>query len=258
MSFGKTTESFLCLLAMIAGFFTTVPLGLLNAETGNTCLLFATVDVLQKNVTGGNIIYCNLGFYSSITTIVLAAFLICFRWCCLVNTEKPSMLYGYLTSLVFATLGWINSVVCAVFMVSGFVEWCKSIQKGLASGSSCEAAKKWEWSSFKPQPLDASNFYVYLTMVEISSYSSIVLWFLVAFISGTQLRKWIDNTRNLQTPYINHEIHTHLPGVMGMFEPEHQYSINQIHNSQMRHAGVYEDVSDDMDSQIEYGRITHL
>lgn len=32
---------------------------------------------------------------------------------------------------------------------------------------SCEAAEEWVWSSFNPQPLDASQFYTYLTMVEV-------------------------------------------------------------------------------------------
>lgn len=84
---------------------------------------------------------------------------------------------------------------------------------------------------------------------------------MVAFISGTQLRKWIDDTRSLQTLYVSHETHPQSPGAMGMFEPEHQYSINQMHNQQMRqyNAGMYEDGYDDRtDSQVEYGRITHL
>ncbi|KAK3740061.1 hypothetical protein QZH41_011403 [Actinostola sp. cb2023] len=172
MAFGKFSESSLCFLAMVAGFFTAVPLGLLQAQTGETCLLFGQVDFLQKNVTGGSRHYCNLGFYSSIFNIVLAGFLICLRWCCLVKTENPSMIYGSLISFVLATLGWINCLVCAVFMIVGINEWCESINN--AGSSSCRDATLWKWKTFNPQPLDASKFYDYFFMVEVSSVGS--LW----------------------------------------------------------------------------------
>lgn len=55
-------------------------------------------------------------------------------------------------------------------------------------------------------------------------------------------------------------MHPESAGAMGMFGPEHHHSINQMPNPQMRqyNARIYEDGYDDMDSQVEYGRITHL
>lgn len=89
MAFRKFIESSLCLFVIVAGFFIAVPLRLLEEQTGKTCLLFGQVDFLEKNVTGGNNHYCDLGFYSSVVDIFLGSFLICLRWCCLMKTEKP-------------------------------------------------------------------------------------------------------------------------------------------------------------------------
>ncbi|XP_028515285.1 uncharacterized protein LOC110240477 [Exaiptasia diaphana] len=172
MAFGKFIESSLCLAVIVAGFFVAVPLRLLEQQTGKTCLLFGQVDFLEKNVTGGKSHYCDLGFYSSIVDIFLASFLICLRWCCLMKTEKPSMIYGSLISFVLATLGWINCLARGVFMITGINEWCSSIKN--AGTSSCDkAAISWNWQEFNPQPLDASKSNDFFLMIEVSTIPSL-------------------------------------------------------------------------------------
>ena len=36
----------------------------------------------------------------------------------------------------------------------------------------CQDAEKWDWSQYKPQPIDGSNFYTYLNMAQVSIDSS--------------------------------------------------------------------------------------
>ncbi|XP_032228655.1 uncharacterized protein LOC5504456 [Nematostella vectensis] len=222
MAGGRMLETIFCFFAVVASCFIATPLKLLDSKVGGKCLLHGDVNSLTLNVTTGREIYCDLGFYSSITNGVIAIFLVFLRWCCLIS--QSSLIYGSLFSFILATLCWINSVVCTVFMVVGFTEWCKSI-KNTGKITSCRDAQDLDWSKYSPQPLDGSMFHTYLSMVEISCYCTVAVWFLVALMCGKQLRQWLEEASYDQdAEFIDG--HTYLPQQhpMAMYGPGNDFN----------------------------------
>ena len=88
MARGDLCENLLCLLALGIGFVVAIPLALTQTGFGGKCLLFGEADLLTRTVSGGNAIYCQYGIYSSSANVVLAAFLVFFRWCCVIRTVE--------------------------------------------------------------------------------------------------------------------------------------------------------------------------
>lgn len=89
MATGDLCENLLCLLAFGIGFVVAIPLALTGTSFGGKCLLFGEANLLTRTVSGGKEIYCDYSVYSSGANIVLAAFLVIFRWCCIVKTMQP-------------------------------------------------------------------------------------------------------------------------------------------------------------------------
>lgn len=203
MDRGQIYENFLYAAALAAGCCTLVPLKLNESGFHGRCLLFGDLEVLTKTVVPGNRTYCLFVFCSSLVNAVLATLLGFLKSCCIIKTKGMRVVYFQFVTSIVAALAWINSLVCAVFIVIGLTEWCNSVKNNGNVGS-CKEAEKWNWPSYTPSGMDGAKFYTYLFMAEIASICSVLLWFIIVILSARNFKQDLLNIR-LEEYYLNEE-----------------------------------------------------
>ncbi|XP_068731530.1 transmembrane protein 179B-like [Montipora capricornis] len=203
MNRGQVYENFLYAAALAAGCCVLVPLKLYESDVQGQCFLFGELEVLTKTVVTGNQVYCSFVFYSALTNAVLAALLGFLKSCCIIKTNGMRVVYFQFATSVVAALAWINSLVCAIFIVIGFTKWCNSVENN-GNVESCIEAQKWDWSHYTPSGIDGTQFYTYLFMVEIASICCVLLWFIIVILSGRNFKQGLLNAR-LEEYYLHEE-----------------------------------------------------
>ncbi|KAK2560938.1 hypothetical protein P5673_016055, partial [Acropora cervicornis] len=148
------------------GCCTLVPLKLNESGFHGRCLLFGDLELLTKTVVPGNRTYCLFVFCSSLVNAVLATLLGFLKSCCIIKTKGMRVVYFQFVTSIVAALAWINSLVCAVFIVIGLTEWCNSV-KNNGNVESCKEAEKWNWPSYTPS---ARNFKQDLLNIRLEEY----------------------------------------------------------------------------------------
>ncbi|XP_020620247.1 transmembrane protein 179B-like [Orbicella faveolata] len=197
MNRGEVYENFLYVAALAAGCCISVPLKINESNLKGHCLLFGELDVLTNTVLAGNHGYCTFTFYSSLTNAALAALLGFFKWCCSVDTDSPRVVYFKFTTCILSAIAWINCLVCTIFIVIGFTEWCSSVTNN-GNVESCQNAEKWDWTQYTPADIDGSKFYTYLFMAEVASFCVVVIWFIIVILSGRNFKQRLLQARAAQ------------------------------------------------------------
>ncbi|KAL9954322.1 hypothetical protein ACROYT_G041843 [Oculina patagonica] len=188
MNRGEVYENYLYVAALAAGCCISVPLKLNESNLKYRCLLFGELDILTNTVVAGNQRYCTFTFYSSLANAILAALLGFLKWCCNVETESLRVVYFKFATCILSAIAWINCLVCAIFIVMGFTEWCNSVTNN-GNVESCQKAEKWDWTQYTPADIDGSKFYTFLFMAEIASFCAVVIWFIVVILSGRNFKR---------------------------------------------------------------------
>ncbi|XP_067682111.1 transmembrane protein 179B-like [Haliotis asinina] len=198
-------QTFLYVANIVIGLAVAVPLGITLGDFNGQCILYADIhwhSYIHVSYIPSSVVNCRFSIYVSVCLCVLYGIGMTFYHVYLLTRKDPmigSKMWVFpfiVVNSVFAFVTFISSCIISV----GFKTFCDGLLKGREKGhimESCAYGERVKWNAYKGD-YRTHNFYTYLTVTQIATWSTFLVWVLliiqgiIRFVKNRRLASALD------------------------------------------------------------------